>query len=69
MRGVRAIGMLAHESCALAYLRYGGVGEGVEEVVFSQDQRPPVSLGIDVVIRFERLIKTTAWCGRETALR
>ena len=69
MRGVRAIGMLAHESCALAYLRYWGVSEGVEEVVFSQDQCPPVSLGIDVVIRFERLIETTARRSREAALR
>lgn len=61
--------MLAHESCSFANLRYGGVGERVEEVVLSQDQRPLVALGIDVLIRFERLIEAAIGRSRECSSR
>jgi hypothetical protein len=65
MRGVRTVGMLAHESCSLAYLRYGRVCERVEEVVFGQHERAPNALGIGVFERLERLLERPARCCGE----
>jgi hypothetical protein len=63
--GMRAVRMLSHKSCSLPYLRYGRVGERVEEVVFRQDQCPPDTLGVDVFKGLERLFSTPAGCCRE----
>ena len=49
--------MLAHESCALSYLRYGRVGEGVEEVVLCQDKLALNALRVDVFVWLESLLK------------
>jgi hypothetical protein len=55
VRGVRAVGMLAHKRRALPYLRDGRVAEGVEEVVPGQDQLPPYAFRVHVLIRLEGL--------------
>jgi hypothetical protein len=57
--------MLAHESCSLAYLRYGRIGERVEEVVFSQHERAPNALWIRVFIGLEGLLEFPARCCGE----
>lgn len=45
--------MLAHRRCAFAYLRYRRIGEGVEQVVFVQNQLSLYTFRVDVIIWFE----------------
>ena len=66
---MRAVRMLAHESRSLANLRYRRLRERVEELVFRQDKSPLVALRINVLERFERLLKTAIRRGRERSSR
>jgi hypothetical protein len=69
VRRMRAVCMLSHKRSPLAYLRYWRVGEGVEQVVFRQDQCPTDTLGVDVFIRLEWLIKLPVSRCRERSFR
>lgn len=66
---MRAVRMLAHESCSLANLRYRRLRERVEELVFRQDKSPLVALRINVLERFERFLETVIRRGRERSSR
>jgi hypothetical protein len=67
--GMRTVCMLAHEGRSFANLRYGRVGERVEEVVLGQDEGPLVTLRIDVLIRLKRLVEAAIGRSREGSPR
>jgi hypothetical protein len=62
---MRAVCMVSHERRPLAYLRNWRVGEGVEEVVFGQDEFALDAFRIDVLVRLKRLLETSTRCRRE----
>ncbi len=68
MRGMWAVGMLSHEGGALAYLRYGRVGERVEEIVFGQDELAPNAFRVYIFYGFEGLVEGTMAACRECSV-
>jgi hypothetical protein len=66
---VWAVGMLAHESSALADLRNWRIGEGVEEVVFGQDKSPSDAFGIDILEGLEGLLEAPVGRGGKVSAR
>lgn len=66
---VRAVCVLAHEGCAFAHLGYGGIGEGVEEVLLVQHECPLGSFGVDIFKWFPALPSFLGCGGGETAAR
>jgi hypothetical protein len=61
--------MLAHVSCSFADLGYGRIRERVEEVVFRENKGSLVTLGIDVLKRFEGLIEAAIGRSRKRSSR
>lgn len=67
VRGVRAVGMLAHEGRTPPDLGNGRLGEGVEEIVLGEHQPAPAAFGVDIVVWFEWLLHGSLRCGAEAA--
>lgn len=57
--------MVSHKRRPLAYLRNWRVGEGIEEVVFRQDELALNAFWVDVLERLERLLDTSTRRRRE----
>lgn len=58
--GMGTVGVLAHEGGSFADVGDRRLGEGVEEVVFGEDQRALDSLGVDILVGLERLLEAAA---------